>query len=480
MASLDDIWDEPAEPSSSHAKSPSQAIHGDTRGFSPAPAKRPSTSRPLFLDSDSDREADATSKSRYASKSTSNKPDIDAFFADLDDDPESAFQDLAPSLDVAALKRQADAKHALTPHQILPSSSPPRDLEEDEGGKKGRAGDKKGKDEPIKKKKKRPTLNEARLLGPDGFPALVKQAKEFKPKGKGHELQDLNRLMNVYQFWAHKMYPNTHFIDTVQRVEKICHSKRMNVALSVWRDEAKGLINGLEIPGPDDPLDSDDSDADAAKNARLSRAATREPQDVPIATEDERSSPARHGASLPPSSPSSGASSLGALDDDFDIDAMIREDEDRRAAAAAPRPAPQATYGAPRGGTTSAGDDEDAAMWDAVMDDFPDEPYVPPERQPQPAAPNQAAHSGGGAEEDMDEDMWDMVREMEAESAPPQAGSSAGGKATAAALPSGPSDGGESGGQSAEQAPTSEASTLVGVDPTRPATNDEGWDEMYA
>ncbi|KAI0374928.1 Swi3-domain-containing protein [Pilatotrama ljubarskyi] len=492
MASLDDIWDEPAQ-SSSRQKSPSAPpTHSHGGDVSPPPAKRPSSSRPLFYDSDSGDDAPSASNTRYASKHASNRPDIDAFFADLDDDPDTAFQDLAPSLDVAALKRQADAKLALTPHQILPSSSPPRDLgDEEKGGAKGKAGDKDKKGAPVKKKK-RPVLDEARLVGPDGFPALVKQAKDFKPKGKGHELQDLNRLMNVYQFWTHKMYPNTQFIDTVQRVEKLCHSKRMHVALSVWRDEAHGLLNGRKVPGPDDPLDSDsDADSDNDANApKKPRARTQDPQDIPIATEDERSSPARsspgRGATLPPSSPSSGRdSSLGALDDDFDIDAMIREDEAARAQAASTSTSgggaqARGTYGAPRDAAPSAAEvDEDEAMWDAVMDDFPDEPYVPSSRPHEPAPVPAAGQrsggggGGGGVEEDMDEDMWDMVREMDtdAPSVP----------VPKPAAPSAPAP--AAGPGAAQTGGAGEASgglTLAGVDPSRKATNDEGWDEMYA
>lgn len=242
------------------------------------------------------------------------------------------------------------------------------------------------------------------------------------------------------------------------------------MALSVWRDEAKGLINGHKIPGPDDPLGSSDSDDDgegATKNTGRSRAATQEPQDVPIATDDERSSPARstHRASLPPSSPSSGASSLGALDDDFDIDAMIREDEAVRMQgppAPAPRPPPQATYGVPRGG--AAEEDEDAAMWDAVMDDLPDEPYVPPARQ---SSRPSTSGGGGGMDEDMDEDMWDMVREMEAEPTVTTA-------ANTAPAPSAPAAGtGDGQVQTGASIPEEQGEP-------RKATNDEGWDEMYA
>ncbi|KAI0670345.1 replication fork protection component Swi3-domain-containing protein [Trametes maxima] len=477
MASLDDIWDAPAESSVRPISPPGTAGNDDGDGahFSPIPAKRPSSSRPLFYDSGSDDDALAPSKSRYASKPATSKPDIDAFFDDLDD-PDTAFQDLAPSLDVAALKRQAEARIALTPHHILPSSSPPRDFGEEKGGAKGKEGEKKSKDVAPGRKKKRAILDEGRLMGTDGFPALVKQAKEFKPKGKGHELQDLNRLLNVYQFWAHKMYPNTHFSDTVQRVEKLCHSKRMNVALSVWRDEAKGLINGHKMPGSDDS----DSDNEDTKNSRLhsglehdqSTGRSQEVQDVPIATDDERSSPVRstHGASLPPSSPSSGTSSLGALDEDFDIDAMLREEEEAaRAQAASSSTVPSAaktTYGAPRG---AMADDEDEEMWDAVMGDFPDEPYVPPDppHPPQPALGKSAG--GGGVDEDIDEDMWDMVREMEMEMEGGGEAYTPTAKQTTSAAPPDP----------LAVVGTGPAS-VGGVDPTRKATNDEGWDEMYA
>ena len=41
--------------------------------------------------------------------------------------------------------------------------------------------------------------------------------------------KDLQRLLRIYQFWAHEMYPKGQFRDTVGRVEKLCHSKRMAV-----------------------------------------------------------------------------------------------------------------------------------------------------------------------------------------------------------------------------------------------------------
>ncbi|KAI1795848.1 Swi3-domain-containing protein [Ganoderma leucocontextum] len=441
MASLDDIWDTPADSVSAPSNPAPISVDDDDDDVFTNQPKR-SNARPrstLFLDSGSEDDAPSTSKAHYASKPASSKPDIDAFWDDLDA-PDTAFQGLAPSLDVEALKRQADATlPSLTPHQILLSSSPPRDPANGKDGAKDTADGKKG-DKGTTKKKRRPILDEGRLLGPEGFPVLVKQAKEFKPKGKGHELSDLNRLFTVYQFWSHGMYPNTQFVDTVQRVEKLCHTKRMHVALGVWRDEAKGLINGHN-PNASDGSDSDDSDKDVGGPPAT---------DVPIVTEDDsRSSPApSRGPSLPPSS-----ASEGGFDDDFDIDAMIAEDE---AARAHPSTTSDGSGPAAPAPSKSSPADEDEEMWDAVMADFPDEPYAPPERQPSALKPSvQAA--------DEDEEMWDIVREMEAEAAA---------KTTASSAPA---------SEGAPMLPAEGVAALrVGVDLTKKATNDEGWDEMYA
>lgn len=51
------------------------------------------------------------------------------------------------------------------------------------------------------------------------------------------QASDLNRLLQVYQFWTHRMYPKTQFRDTVEQVEKLCHTKRMAVSgLSIAYD----------------------------------------------------------------------------------------------------------------------------------------------------------------------------------------------------------------------------------------------------
>ena len=169
---LDDIWDAPVSPTTPHAGTVS-------------PQKRPIEA--LFL-SGSDNEDEQPAPKRPVSR-----PDVDALFADIDNDEDEEddlrYKPLAPALDLDALHKQATAKHVLTPHQILPSSSPPRNVGLDEGDegndKKG-----KGKDDKEGKKERRKvaTLDEACLVGATGFPQLIKDIKGFKVKGKGHEV----------------------------------------------------------------------------------------------------------------------------------------------------------------------------------------------------------------------------------------------------------------------------------------------------
>jgi replication fork protection complex subunit Csm3/Swi3 len=223
MATLDDIWDEPAEATPARPR-PTPRTDDDEEGAI-APSRR---RQALFLDSDDDEPSPSARKPTAA-------PDLDDVFAGLGDDDDDGPTPQTPA-------RGARASSPFTPHAVLPSSSPPRDWKD--GGAAAPA-------EGAPKKRVQAKLDEARLLGSDGFPALLKQTRGFVPKGKGHEVRapwrvrmllqltrrcspqqaDLNRLMSLYQFWAHRMYPKTQFRDTVKTVEKLCHSKRMHVSL---------------------------------------------------------------------------------------------------------------------------------------------------------------------------------------------------------------------------------------------------------
>ena len=138
------------------------------------------------------------------------------------------------------------------------------------------------------------------------------------------EAEDLTRLMRVYNFWTHKLHPKLKFHDTVVRIEKMCHTKRMQVgvhlrevllhlisfqvALSVWRDEAHG--KGHEIDGDLSDSDSGDNNAPArrenSKNSTPETLATRNSLSLHPEIDHDR-------PSLPPSSRTS---TSGLTDDD--------------------------------------------------------------------------------------------------------------------------------------------------------------------
>ena len=98
-------------------------------------------------------------------------------------------------------------------------------------------------DEEITVKKKRkpvPKLDEARLLSQQGIPKLRKITKSrLKFRGKGHECSDISRLLNTYQLWLDDLYPREKFRDALGRVEKLGHSKRMQITRRAWLDATK-------------------------------------------------------------------------------------------------------------------------------------------------------------------------------------------------------------------------------------------------
>jgi hypothetical protein len=43
--------------------------------------------------------------------------------------------------------------------------------------------------------------------------------KDFKPKGKGHEYEDLDAVMKRMEHWAHRFYPKLPFDSVAEKVE---------------------------------------------------------------------------------------------------------------------------------------------------------------------------------------------------------------------------------------------------------------------
>ena len=242
-------------------------------------------------------------------------------------------------------------------------------------------------------------------------------------------------MLQVYQFWTHKLYPKTRFKETVDRVEKLCHSKRMQVcfdlfffyplsdinyttgkvALSVWRDDAQGLVNGVWLPPADDNDDSDeDSDADgvprgneavtaaadedATSSSRPSspaRSQLRHGGGVSATTDSDRDNDDPHLSSDPSRPPSSSPDRDEAT---IELDALLEAEEASRAS----------THIAPTGHAWKASNDdavamdEDEDLWDRL-----DTGTVASVSVTAPAPPAM----------DDDEDMWDIMHELELEKA---------------------------------------------------------------
>jgi replication fork protection complex subunit Csm3/Swi3 len=83
-------------------------------------------------------------------------------------------------------------------------------------------------------------------------------SKRLRLKGKGHEFSDVARLLNYYQQWLDNLYPRAKFADGLQLVEKVGHSKRMQVMRKEWIDEGKpGYIKKKSSADKDEFEDDD-------------------------------------------------------------------------------------------------------------------------------------------------------------------------------------------------------------------------------
>ena len=80
----------------------------------------------------------------------------------------------------------------------------------------------------------------SRLLSPKGLPQLRRTAPELlgkRLKGKGHEYKDAARILRFYQLWADDLYPKANFKDTMSIIEKLGHTKRVQIARHQYLDE---------------------------------------------------------------------------------------------------------------------------------------------------------------------------------------------------------------------------------------------------
>ncbi|GHJ87277.1 hypothetical protein NliqN6_3679 [Naganishia liquefaciens] len=340
----------------------------DERSVDP-PSKRQRTSGPAPSTSGPQNAAARLAASRRALDPTSAL----SLFDDDPDDP------------------AASAQHPATAGDPMGAFDP---LRGPAGMMSGTAGgaDNEATDKP---KRTRPKLDVERLLGDRGFPALIKDAKRLRLRGKGHEAKDLAHLLSMYQMWTHQMFPRMAFTETVARVETLCHMKVVKSALSGYREKDKELRDALfRSPSPPRagtiPQSAGESSipANPANLAEpISRAsAAREPDpEMDMEEEDYEAmiAAAEHEASAAQSAIVGGPAARDKAgmgqqenDDDEDFEAMIaaaeaEAEEAHRNAASMHRQAAAAADSGTGNGQSTGGIDEygdDWAAMDALLD----------------------------------------------------------------------------------------------------------------
>ncbi|KAE9983236.1 hypothetical protein EG328_010177 [Venturia inaequalis] len=113
-------------------------------------------------------------------------------------------------------------------------------------------------DEEIRITKKRQPvakLDDTRILADPGIPKLQRISKtRLKFRGKGHEFSDVAQLLRTYQLWLDDLYPRAKFADGLAMIEKLGHSKRMQVTRKTWIDESKPKASIEEGDAEHEPL----------------------------------------------------------------------------------------------------------------------------------------------------------------------------------------------------------------------------------
>ncbi|KAI8929349.1 replication fork protection component Swi3-domain-containing protein [Entophlyctis helioformis] len=168
-------------------------------------------------------------------------------------------------------------------------------------------------------------LDAERLLGPSGLPTLLQRAKKLRLKGKGHELQDLNKVLMIYKIWGLELFPKLAFPDFVERLERVCRERRVRLYMAqLLRDqEMKELGIGADHSNSTDMVDlfGVESDDEPSNNADRTAAT-------------KATATAASGSSSPRRGDAGQSSQPATTTDDFDLDELFAI-----AAASAPAPA---------------------------------------------------------------------------------------------------------------------------------------------
>ena len=123
---------------------------------------------------------------------------------------------------------------------------------------------------------------------------------------------DIARMLNMYQLWLDDLYPRAKFADALAIIEKVGHTKRMQMMRKEWIDEGK----------PRRTTERDDEDAEEAV------AGAAEADQVPEAmagTEQSEETQREESDGVAPAPGRSASASAGADPDEDELDALLAE-----------------------------------------------------------------------------------------------------------------------------------------------------------
>jgi replication fork protection complex subunit Csm3/Swi3 len=221
------------------------------------------------------------------------------------------------------------------------------------------------------------------LLSSAGIPKLRRIAKDkLKFKGKGHEFSDISRMLNLYQLWLDDLYPKAKFKDGLAMVEKLGHTKRMQVSRRAWIDESKGFRRredeDAEMRLGDVAGQAEDNDEIFPIPTRSKESGPEQEQsgggaDAPDDDELDALMGEESAAAAPPSVVANGPTkSQGPFQDDDEpdedeLDALLNED---------PRPTVQPTQQTTKSKGPFEDDEDDEDELDALLAEEPQQKQV--------------------------------------------------------------------------------------------------------
>ncbi|MED6195658.1 hypothetical protein PIB30_039994 [Stylosanthes scabra] len=105
------------------------------------------------------------------------------------------------------------------------------------GGSRFSAGGSKSAEKPKKAPRTKPKLTPELFLSDDGLGYVLRYfPRDFKYRGRGHEVQDLGNLLRMYSEWHSRLIPYYSFDQFVHKVEKVATTRRVKMCLRDLRE----------------------------------------------------------------------------------------------------------------------------------------------------------------------------------------------------------------------------------------------------